>query len=128
MIRKKSCYYLVPRHNTISACLQCFSAGFISFEGNASCTYKDINSFKGEHRYAVKRVYQYHHYHHISIKILNSNINNNSNKNNNIISTRTVFKQHISNNQKNIIYQNTNTNTYIYIYMYVFMYLSHPIS
>ena len=56
---------------------------------------------------------QYHHnyhYHHISIKILNSNINNNSNKHNNIISTRTVFKQHISNNQNNIIHHNT----YIY--------------
>lgn len=53
LIRNKSrYYYLVPKHNTISACLQCFSAGFISFGGNASCTYNDIRReiFRGKHK------------------------------------------------------------------------------
>jgi hypothetical protein len=34
---KEPCSYLVPKHNTTSAILQCFSAGSISFGGKASC-------------------------------------------------------------------------------------------
>jgi len=53
VIRNKSCYYyLVPKHNTISACLQCFSAGFISFGGSASCPYKGIQRYSGKHKFA----------------------------------------------------------------------------
>ena len=37
LLRCKCEHYLVPRHNTTSAVLQCFSAGFISLGGKASC-------------------------------------------------------------------------------------------